>query len=409
MQAKTKDLADAFVGMQNQIPLDEINALNQAYQSGAIDEEEYREGLLAQIDVIQKIADSLPESELKTLFSSIAQGYRDMLEQADTAQEMKPNILSTEEVNTALGDLASMYQTLEKVIDEYNQSGYVSLDMLQSLLSMGGEYLQYLQFENGQMSINEEGIIALAEARIIDWKAKIMEQGASLIESFSDEAAAAAYLAGETNKLAEARASDAMARLMQANANMMDNGSETQKAATQKALQNTEQLIKTGDDFLASLRSNVKNVLGSKSAAAAGTDAYTESLKREKEALEAEKEALEASKSALEDKKAVYESALRAVNKALDGEIDRLQELGKAEKEALEGQLDDLERAHDAAVKIIDDQIKKLEDQQQAWDDYYQPMIDVIQEQIDALEKKNDEEERALKLQKAQDLSLIHI
>ena len=329
---------------------------------------------------------------------------------SEKMQAFTPNFDAFENSLGVIGQYQDSLQQLEAAQEQFNDIGHLTADTLKALSD--NDLLQYLDFSSGSMQINTDALLNNAEAAKVAAIEKLKDAAAAdlqllaegRISEMSPIAQAALQNIGEANAIAGEKSAQAAAGYFTSSAGIaaMIDTATGGNGATEKFTAQAEAVLSAYGGFAENI-SKIDISAASHNRAAAGADAYTESLKREKEALEAEKEALEASKSALEDKKAVYESALRAVNKALDGEIDRLQELGKAEKEALEGQLDDLERAHDAAVKIIDDQIKKLEDQQQAWDDYYQPMIDAIQEQIDALEKKNDEEERALKLQKVQD------
>ena len=59
------------------------------------------------------------------------------------------NALSSE-----LDGLQTTYDTLKGAVDEYNKNGYMSIDTLQQLLSLGDEYLSMLSMENGQLVLN---------------------------------------------------------------------------------------------------------------------------------------------------------------------------------------------------------------------------------------------------------------
>ena len=398
-KANTDDLQDAMQALEG-LDADAILALNsgegtqeqkKAYEDLAAAAEEYGVSI---DDLIGWLVD-MGEVEGRV---------------SEKMQAFTPNFDAFENSLGVIGQYQDSLQQLEAAQEQFNDIGHLTADTLKALSD--NNLLQYLDFSSGSMQINTDALLNNAEAAKVAAIEKLKDAAAAdlqllaegRISEMSPIAQAALQNIGEANAIAGEKSAQAAAGYFTSSAGIaaMIDTATGGNGATEKFTAQAEAVLSAYGGFAENI-SKIDISAASHNRAAAEADAYTESLKREKEALEAEKEALEASKSALEDKKAVYESALRAVNKALDGEIDRLQELGKAEKEALEGQLDDLERAHDAAVKIIDDQIKKLEDQQQAWNDYYQPMIDAIQEQIDALEKKNDEEERALKLQKAQD------
>ena len=58
------------------------------------------------------------------------------------------------DTNTSIDELQKSYNSLKSVVDEYNNNGYLTVDTLQSLLSLGDEYLSMLSFENGQLVLN---------------------------------------------------------------------------------------------------------------------------------------------------------------------------------------------------------------------------------------------------------------
>lgn len=420
-----KEINDSFADMNNtyqllKIVTDTKNGYQDLYDTIGQRQAELSEAIAAgdkdRIDEIRKeISDGgdlfdqvgdISDDGLRIFFTNLLNGMIELANTSeDTSNAVKNSVnnivesLDVETVNDQLKNLESTYKTLTTAVDEYNETGYFSIDTLQSLLSMGGDYLQYLQFENGQVSINQQALNMLAQSRLNDAKAKVYEQAIDIIKTFNDEAVAAEYLSGSLDDLAESRLKNAQAGFLESYSYMMSKGTDTQKKATAELTENVYSVISALDNQFAAIQSGSGAALG----AASSSSKYTSALEEEKKALEAEKDALENSKDALEKKKDTYDSALSAINKLIDDEIDRLNELGQAEKEALEGQLDDLDKAHSAAIQIIDDQISKLEEQKDALDDYYQPMIDAIQDQIDALEEKNDQEERALALQKAQD------
>lgn len=58
------------------------------------------------------------------------------------------------DTNTSIDELQKSYSSLKSAVDEYNNNGYLTVDTLQSLLSLGDEYLSMLSFENGQLVLN---------------------------------------------------------------------------------------------------------------------------------------------------------------------------------------------------------------------------------------------------------------
>lgn len=58
-------------------------------------------------------------------------------------------------LSSRIDSFQNSYNTLKGVIDSYNKTGKLTADQLQTLMDMEPEYLEMLEFEGGQMSINE--------------------------------------------------------------------------------------------------------------------------------------------------------------------------------------------------------------------------------------------------------------
>ena len=88
-------------------------------------------------------------------------GYRDSIVEAASAgfQALLDN------ANEALDGIQNVYDTLTNAAQEYADSGFITVDTLQEILSMGAEYLAYLTDENGQLVINEDNIRKVIAAR----------------------------------------------------------------------------------------------------------------------------------------------------------------------------------------------------------------------------------------------------
>lgn len=72
-------------------------------------------------------------------------------ELANVTEETKSKFKDT---NTSIDKLQKSYSSLKSAVDEYNNNGYLTVDTLQSLLSLSDEYLSMLSFENGQLVLN---------------------------------------------------------------------------------------------------------------------------------------------------------------------------------------------------------------------------------------------------------------
>lgn len=70
-----------------------------------------------------------------------------------------------EEASDAVDTIQDVYDTLHSAADEYAESGFITVDTLQSIIGLGQKYVSYLVDENGQLVINEERIQAVIAAR----------------------------------------------------------------------------------------------------------------------------------------------------------------------------------------------------------------------------------------------------
>lgn len=65
----------------------------------------------------------------------------------------------------ALDEVQSLFSNLKDAAQEYAQTGSLSVDVLQSIMELGPEYMSYLRDEDGQLVINKHRIEKLIEAR----------------------------------------------------------------------------------------------------------------------------------------------------------------------------------------------------------------------------------------------------
>ncbi len=73
---------------------------------------------------------------------------------SETNKELNLISLSMDELNDQIDELQSAYDSLHSAVDEYNSNGYLTIDTLQSLLSLSPEYLANLSMQNGQLQVN---------------------------------------------------------------------------------------------------------------------------------------------------------------------------------------------------------------------------------------------------------------
>ena len=127
-------------------------------------------------DTLQEATNALRE-ETEDLINSLTDlneenrdGSADWQELANDIKEARKQILElldniVEEASGAVDSIQDVYTTLHDAADEYAESGFITVDTLQSVRAMGQKYLAYLIDENGQLVINEERIRAVIAAK----------------------------------------------------------------------------------------------------------------------------------------------------------------------------------------------------------------------------------------------------
>lgn len=99
------------------------------------------------------------------------------------------------ESGQAVDDAQSIFDTLVGAQKEYNESGYITTDTLQSLLELDAKYLDLLIDENGNLNLNKNALYGVARAKLADLE---LTQQKSLWEN-----AANLSLKGSTEALRE--------------------------------------------------------------------------------------------------------------------------------------------------------------------------------------------------------------
>lgn len=79
-----------------------------------------------------------------------------------------------EDISSKMDEIQSAYKASTSAMEEYNQYGYMSLDSLQSLLTMNTEYLNCLELVNGRLQINKQSYAELLAAEYAEAAAIIL-------------------------------------------------------------------------------------------------------------------------------------------------------------------------------------------------------------------------------------------
>ena len=107
-------------------------------------------------------------------------------------EEVKQETLSAavafDEVSGKIDNIQNAYSTLTDVVEQYNSTGYLTLDNLQALLSLEPEYLAVLQMENGQLSINQQAMEAMLQAQLAKAEATVVDTAITQLNTLSERA-----------------------------------------------------------------------------------------------------------------------------------------------------------------------------------------------------------------------------
>lgn len=155
-------------------------------------------------------------------FNKITEGINDADKAIQTWNEHKKeanktpissDIFSLKDANdtlTTLGKISESIDTIQKAfstlnsaIDEYNNSGSISIDTLQSIIALGDNWYDYLLDENGALKLDKESLQKLTVSRLADMKAQIQQNMIDNVKNITDDASAKEYLTSTNYKTAD--------------------------------------------------------------------------------------------------------------------------------------------------------------------------------------------------------------
>lgn len=272
-----------------------------------------------------------------------------------------------------LGNIKSAYSSVKSVIEDYNETGELTLDSLESLINLGGEYIDYLFDENGNINLNEEAYKALTQAKLNKLKVDVINNAIDNVSKLNDEASATAYLKNKTDELAASEKDAAKATLANALASKYAQGGDVAKAAN-RIQQETENVLNLIDMTSRGLDTNTDLVLSGSQA----EDDYTKSLKDNNKALEKQKDGLDKQKDALDKVK----EGLDDTAKALQDDYDNINSLIEQTVTLIKYEQDALKEKYQTEIDGLNEA-----------DEAYQDKVDKLKEAIDleAQEIKNQE------------------
>ena len=346
--------------------------------------DEYGEGSEEADDILQDFAKDLGISETQLEANANALGLS-IDAYYENAKAIKENDEALDYFQSALG-------TLQGAIDEYNESQYLSIDTIQSLLQLQPEYLAMLVDENGQLKLNEQAIVDKCNALIEEKKQTALQMAydrlAAIERDNNSESAKnqASSIDGNTESL-NIETAALSKNTVEQYANRIARNDKAKGTAASEVVRELERelavLDKIGNNYTKISASAKKAGSAGKSAGKAATDA----------AKEAKKE--------LEDLIKKYEQVIKYINKRYDREIKKIKDAKSEAVKAEEKKIKAVEKEKDHALDAIEKEIKALKKEQDARKKYWSDRIDALKKQNDALKDSLELQEKLDALEKA--------
>lgn len=164
--------------------------------------------------IAQTLYDDQSEESIKKAASYIVKLFRDETSQAFQNFEYSPSdifkLKDADNNSTKLGQLSdqldniqSAYTSLMDTIDQYNETGYITVDQYQAILSNGSQFLDYLIDEDGNLKTDTESMKELTKARLLAMEAQMQQGLIDNVTGINTEADAMTYLSSTNYELAE--------------------------------------------------------------------------------------------------------------------------------------------------------------------------------------------------------------
>ena len=318
---------------------------------------------------------------------------------ADVATSLYAQARELESINEDMDSLQSSYKTLVAAISEYNANGYMTVDTLQSFLSLSDDYIEALTLENGQLVLNTDSIIALANARLDEMLAKKWNQTVEVIDTLIKE------------KSSTEETTESIQDKTYAIEDMTDAALENyivEQLGLKSSQEINSELRAAIDSFniykatVDSTRKGLGRYTNTTLGAADTTKSLTDAIKDQyDDLLDKEKARINAAKEVLEDRKKGLQDELDALEDQYEAE-DKLLELQKAKDryEAAKANKNTRLYTADKGWQWVSDP-QELEDAKSSLDELHKEMErdeakKAIQDQIDAIDDLIDKCDDAL-------------
>lgn len=407
-QSSVKSAADAYTTLlsgnhSSTELLDSIQAINQAVTD--MDESiawEEIDSLDLLCDKLEEVSRKYAESILSDAGINVNSDFGKVL--TDIISQMYEAEAKFTGMNAQLDRLQSSYQTLTSILESYNETGYICLDNLQSLLTADENLISMLEVENGQLVINQAAYENLVAAQLLEFKEKLNNAAASEIEALALNKAEEA-----TNNNAKA-SEDAVEKLDSETAAFNRNTSAAianNVAKAEIAGVSEQEIQDVLDKYNEIWNAAINNYKGDfsgfmgvtekagKDAGQSAGEEFTEALDKELAALDKKMEAGYIDfKDYIQARLALIEDYYR------QGKIKADEYYSYLEKH-YDQELSYRDKVIKAVTRRLDKEIDGLKNQKDAIEDSYKLQIESLEKQKSLLEEANKERQKQIDLQKS--------
>lgn len=319
--------------------------------------------------------------------SKVGDEYGDLLD--DTNDDIDDNVEKTEEqikeleklketyslASTQIDKLKENYETLEKAVNEINNSGKLSIETYESLISLSPAYIQALFDENGALRNNIDAQEELYKLKIEQMALDQAESLVKLAESYD----------GTTESLNE------LNRALKLNNDLTWSGLYSRIAYLQNEKELSADVVKALINQINTYQSWALRATKSISDYATkesdkATKSIVDDLNKQKDGVESLKKEIQSVISDLNDEVDKYKRVFAYLTSELDKSLDNLKEQKKEETEQLEKEIKAQETLKNKIKDYYSTKVKEAEDVRDK-------SLDSIEQELDLLDKQKSEEE----------------
>lgn len=147
---------------------------------------------------------SIPlENELDKVDEVLNQKKTSKISDIFSLKDAKDTLTTLGKISESIDTIQNAFSTLNSAIDEYNNSGSISIDTIQSIVALGDDWYDYLLDENGALKLDKESLQKLTASRLADMKAQIQQNMIDNVKNITDDASAKEYLASTNYQVAD--------------------------------------------------------------------------------------------------------------------------------------------------------------------------------------------------------------